>query len=543
MANEPFPVHSSTSDAAVTVVAQLDLSELETALAPSLADPTTKFKKSDASRPDPAKPTAGPHRYTIYVPYDDVSRVNIGHAHPIKGEMGIAMETKTHINAFAFDGPHTTCLSLGSAAAHVGFGTNGRTRGYALHTVGASNHVAHKQVLINSRHDGMFLTANKSIRVDSHTATVGISGLAGVNISTPANVEIAAGQDKPLATDWWTVVQTIGIMGGQVAELTAPAVAVSSPGIASKMEDAASGIDLAANLATEDAESLTDFVMAASAKAVDKTVAHLATTVGLMLKFKKLRSESMAGKGVVKKVMHYGPWAGAVAAELWSIVSDLKGSKAGKEGEVHITAKQNVLIDANKAVSIAGAKGVNISGGWKGVNLTGLKSSMKGHATAAVWGGAGASVKSLVGDAVLSSDFKGATVSAKKDVTITSEAAKTMVSGDHDVQLNSLSRQAFVHGKLGVYLGAGTGAGCGLMAAEEEIWIGHLSKANVFADAMVEKDKAHARFKKDQTAIAFGTKQQIRMGKDGIGIRAKGGEIHMEAKKDCKVKGRKVLIG
>jgi hypothetical protein len=178
MDQDNFPVATSSTDGSTLVVGQLDLSELESCLAPSLSDPPAGFDPSEASRPEPAKPTAGPHRYTIYVPYDEKARINVGAPHPDHGEPGIAMRTKTHFHAWVGDGLDTS-LSLGAPATTTCFGTNRETYGYALATAGHSNHIAAFQVAMTSAFSGMALTALQDVRIDSKAMTVGITGGAG----------------------------------------------------------------------------------------------------------------------------------------------------------------------------------------------------------------------------------------------------------------------------------------------------------------------------------------------------------------------------
>src|SRR5687768_4406299 len=111
MANETFPLHVSAPGepgSGTTVVGQLDLSEIESALTRALADPAASYRESDASRPQPAKSTVGPHRYTIYVP-DTKIRINIGAAHHRQGDSGITMTTQSHFHVFTQEGGNATC--------------------------------------------------------------------------------------------------------------------------------------------------------------------------------------------------------------------------------------------------------------------------------------------------------------------------------------------------------------------------------------------------------------------------------------------------
>ena len=56
------------------------------------------FDPKTVTRTVVAKPTEGPHRWTLYVPHDEHARISVGKAHPSMGEDGIALETKSHIH-------------------------------------------------------------------------------------------------------------------------------------------------------------------------------------------------------------------------------------------------------------------------------------------------------------------------------------------------------------------------------------------------------------------------------------------------------------
>ncbi|MFO0547008.1 MAG: hypothetical protein U0271_01405 [Polyangiaceae bacterium] len=541
--NDVFPVQTSGSidDGGVQVVAQLDLTELDDKLAPILTDPSAKFAVKDATRPDVAKPTKGPHRYTIYVPHDDAARVNIGAPNPLKGETGIALETKTHIHAHAFDHSHETYLGLGAPSINTGFDTNRSTAGYSLHTWGSSNHFAKMQVAISSTTDSIVLGAAKDIRVDAQTGTLTLSGKVAVNGSSDGNITLTAGTDKKINTDFWTVVQAIGLTGAMAADFAAPGVGYFSPSAGSATAGAAGAANFIGGFATADAKALHDFIIVKSSGVIDKVLKHVAACAGLVLSFKKAKKEAQEGKTGWKQTKAYGAWAISVAKELYAIYSDFQAAKTSPAGEVKITAKNNASIAADGSVSIGGVKGVAISG-FKSASMNSLACSIKGHKEATLWGGLGASVKSLAGDVALASDLKGASVTAKKDVKVASETGKATFTGDQEVQLNSVSNKAYVHGKEGSYIGAGTGQGFGVSCKPKGLSMGTTANADNFASAASDRSFTVLTFTDKIVTLQSGSdsKFMLRTSLFDLGT----GEIKLAAKKgNVTVTGSKILLG
>ncbi len=111
-----FPVtsHTEGQGAQKHRVLQVNLTELEHALAPKLAPGEEFIQVDGVSRPATSTPTKGPHRYTIFVPHNDESTLNIGNGPP-GGQAGISLDTKSHIHLNAFEGEHATTLALGMA--------------------------------------------------------------------------------------------------------------------------------------------------------------------------------------------------------------------------------------------------------------------------------------------------------------------------------------------------------------------------------------------------------------------------------------------
>lgn len=543
MANETFPVQTTQpNDAgAPSVVAQLDLSELDSKLAPPLTDPTAEFKRDDASRPDVAKPTKGPHRYTIYVPHDEGARINVGAPHSKKGEPGITMATRSHIQAFAYDEVET-CLTLGVPAKNSASITNQKTAGYALQTWGASNHFAAFQVAIGSIIDGVNIAGLLDVRLDSKIASVGITGGSAVNVSSPGTVQITAGSELVPNTSFWSVVQAIGLVGAQAADFSAPLISFASPGASAGVAAGAGIANFIGGFATKDAKGLADYVILKSHKHIDKVLKHLAAITSLVLKFKKMRKEYKAAEGKWAKGKALGPWLIAVGVELGSLYTDyLKSAQEPDlKGDVGITAKKNITIGADGSTSISGVKGVSIAG-FLTTSVSSVSVSVKGHKASSIWGGLGASLKALAGSIEIASDLKGASMTAKQDVKIASEAGKSSIMGELDVQLNSVSGKAFVHGKAGAYFGGGTGTGKGIAIKEKVMHLGVVRSADKFDEATGDSDYALVTIMDKVIQLQSGLESKVLVGSNLFDVKTK--DMKVKTTNNVTVTASKILLG
>ncbi len=541
MDQETFPVATSSTDGSKLVVGQLDLSELESCLAPSLSDPPAGFDPNDASRPEPAKPTAGPHRYTIYVPYDEKARINVGAPHPDHGEPGIAMRTKTHFHAWVGDGLDTS-LSLGAPATTTCFGTNRETYGYALATAGHSNHIAAFQVAMTSAFSGMALTAMQDVRIDSKAMTVGITGGAGVTVSTPGHVSIEAGTDNKPNASFWSAVQAIGLVSAEAAGLASKPVGMASSAAGDALGYAADGGSFLKNFASDDAKALAEYTIRKNAEAINKTLGHVRTITELVLAFKKTKAKVEKAQGKLKKGIAAAPYIIAVVSEIAAVCKDLFGSAdpEKKIGDVDITAHKNVNITADGSVNLSGFSGVNVSG-FRKVTLNGLSCSMEAHKSSSIWGGLGAEVKALAGDVEIQSDLKGASVTAKKDVSITSEAAGVTIGGVKDVQLTSTTADAYVHGNKGAYIGAGSGKGMGVVMKSAYMTMGKHANVHEYKKTVNEKDCGVIKIvdKSVKTTVTQNSSLELTDDKHEV----KTDTVKVTATRNVEIKGKKVLLG
>lgn len=543
MDQETFPTLASTPDGSKVVVGQLDLSELESCLAPALNDPPAGFDPDDASRPDPAKPTTGPHRYTIYVPYDEKARVNIGAPHPDHGEPGIAMQTKTHFHVWTGQDGIGTALSLGAPATTTCYGTNRETFGYAMTTGGASNHIAGFQVTVASLFSGLSLGALQDVRIDSKLCTVSINGQSAVNVTSPGHVSIVAGSEIVPSRGYWELLESISrqllsssvTLLGQAVDGDMSAGLQTGKGLKNYLTDTAK----------KEAEQLVDYTLRKNAEAINKTLGHLKSIIGLVLAFKKTKKEVQEASGKFKKVKAGGSYVWSIASEVMSIVSDLtKSAKpktpAEKVGDIDLTAHQNVNIAADVSVNISGFKGVAISA-FKEASMSSLSCSIKAHKGSSIWGGMGADLKALAGDVSMQSDLKGATVKAKKDVKVTSEAGALTMGGNNDVQLTSVTADAYVHGNKGAYIGAGSGKGMGVVMKSAYMTLGKHANVHEYKKTVNEKDCGVIKIvdKSVKTTVTQSSSLELTDDKHEV----KTDTVKVTATRNVEIKGKKVLLG
>lgn len=480
------------------VVAQVDLGGLANELAPRLADPDNLFTSSDVSpRPDPAPPTAGPHRYTIYVPHNDEARINVGAPHPTRGETGVTVDTKTHIHLSA-SGSTNTFLSLGAAPLNNGSDMNKQTAGYSLQTDGAWNSLVKNDVTLVAQTGAMNLAAEKNVRIDSKTEGIQLTSAKHLTVSGHGNVEISAGVDAPISADFWSLTNfgamALAVVDG--ADFLAPAAGYKGGATEAGTGAVTGAASFLSGLADGDAAKLRDQWVAKYAGGVDKVLGHLATTAGLVLGFKKQWKKPKHGRATWEDGFGWVSWIVSMGAEINAIIGDLSASKENDSGDVKIKAQAAVSIEANSSVSISGAKGVSISG-FKGASMSGLTAGIKGHKEGTVWGGLGASLKALAGDAVVSSDLKGASVKAKKDVEMSSETAKATLTGNLDTQVNSITAKTFVHGKTMMFAGT---TEFGVVAKPDFASIGALTGAAEFGSA--DFDDHALVVKKDEVIVS-----------------------------------------
>ncbi len=519
-------------------VAQLDLAELADAL--QTVPTESRWKESDATRPKVAAPTKGPHRYTIYVPHDEGARINVGQGHPRWSEPGVSIDTKTHIHMCTFGGV-PTYLSLGAAAGTTGFTTNQNTAGYALHTLGASNHWASGQVTIGSLSDGVILAGTNSVLIDSMTKTTTINGKESVNMSSDGNVVVSAGTDKEVNRSFWNEAQAGVILAGEIADLAAPGVsALGGSKKGDQVKAKAKTVNLVASCADEDAKDLARYVIVKSSGVIDKVATHLEAMAALVLGFKKAKKKCKEAKSGFEKEPVVVKFIFEVVDEVKAIVKDLSGAKESSSGEVKITAKKNVTITADDSVVIGAVKSAALSG-FKAASVSSFSTSIKGHNKASVWGGFGASLKALAGEVEIGSDLKKVSIKGKKEVAIVSEDDKANLTAKENVQINSVDKKVFVHGKNGIYVGTGGGEGFGLLANPSSLKVGFLQTCDDFVEVKESKDQAYLRCLKKVIEVQANNESWIKVSSNLVHTKSKEVKIIAETG-NVTIQGKKVNI-
>ncbi len=546
MSNETFPLQSSTATtpgSGTTIVGQLDLSELEDVLPHGLTNPAAIFEEGDASRPPPANPTAGPHRYTIYVPHDEGSRLNMGAPHHRQGDTGITMETKTHFHVFTYDGGNKTCLSLGGPTVKNGFQSNSSTSGYSLQTAGHSNHVAKHDLSLSSQEGHIWLAASKEVDVHSYQSSISLHAKQNLVETADGYVSISAGvEGAPPDVGAWDAVQALGLIAFEVVDFAHPAISLGSDRMGKGITNNKENINMFKNFASKEAKALAEYVVNKSATGIDKVLTHATTLVGLALKFKKTWKKQKEGEAVwVKATATLWKHIPDLVKEYQAIKKDLKSTAtAPAPGDFVVSAKNNATITADGSVNLSGVKGVTLNG-FRGVTIGGLTGTMKAHKSVSISGGMGATVSSLVGSVSMSSDLNTAEVKAKKSVTVTSEAEKVSVTGEQDVQLNSVSGCAFIHGKAGSFVGAGDGNGMGMVVKSVYMTLGKHANVTKFKDAVNKEDFGVIKIKDKSIKTSVTPDSWTETTPDQIEVSTK--KVIVTAKANVEIKGKKVLLG
>lgn len=521
-----FPVRSvaelAEDNTLAGVVSQLDLTELQKALAPRLADPDSAFTASEIiPRPDIANPTAGPHRYTVYVPHDDGSRLNMGAAH-WPAAPGISADTKTHIHLNAYEAC-PTFLNLGASPVTIG-PVGWHTAGYTLVTEGASNHTSKLEVNIASQTEGIGLTAKTNLVLNATDEDIAAEAGKAITLKAANKIALSVGTQETINAEWHELVSAVALTTLDVVDFGSGAASTSADGKA-VVGAAQKGVNFAAGFVSGNAAKLKDQWVAAASGHVSMVLGHVATLAGLVLSFKKTWGEPKPGtSGWVTKSAK-ASWILDAAAELKAIYGDYDKIKNPKEpGGILLEAESTIALNAKGTATVNGVKGASLTG-FKAATVSGLSASLKGHKSATVWGGLGASVKGLAGDVAVSSDLKGATVKGKKDVEMSSETGKATFTGKQDAQLNSTDGKAYVHGKNGSLLASGK---FGVVARPDFVEMGMLKSAEPFGDARV--DDIYVSFSDQGVDMQTTTDNQLHLNKSGIVVLSKKLDVKSDGK-------------
>lgn len=541
--HDVFPVHSRAKliqDAAglttgVGVVTQLDLTELENTLAPRLADPDSEFTSVEViERPGIAVQTKGPHRYTIHVPYNDASSINVGASkHP--HSPGISMVTNTSISMRTMTAPKTA-LGIGAPAEMTGPGAP--TAGYSLFTEGASNHTAKLQITLASQDEGLGITTKQDIAMTSTDASMNFSAKGLVTI-TGKKLALHAVNDPPVAASGGDIFGAIVLIGLDAVDTAAPLAGVKGNG-----EAAVAAGSPAANFATglvfKNAEALKDSWMAKASEHGTKVLTHVAALATLWLSYKKAFKSPTDGKSAFQVKAAKFKVVVAALKELKALYGDRPNQPDPEKAGMSIESDSTTSISAKAKITIEGHGGVAVTGGFGGVSLGGLSASLAGQKDASISGGLGVTIKALAGDVEMSSDLKGAAVKAKKDVELSSEAGKAKVASMDDVQVNSEKAKAFVHGKMGVYVGTGLGDAVGLCAGDTKLAIGCITSADTFASAKGNEGKPLLRFDENVAQLTHTADSKVLVSKNTVGLTSK--EVKITGKTKILMKGNIIEI-
>lgn len=506
MANEGTP--SGKKDEKITIKdaaggkRELDLSAFAEKLAPMLKDPADEFVTTEATRPDAAAQTPGPHRYTVYVPSDDKTILNLGTS--VDGwDTGITGATLSTVH-FATTGLFKTSLSLGAAAAS-GMSANKLTNGFAVTTDGFSFQRAAGPIVSWSDNAGITLQAMQDVQLVSSAG--GLSGTfkSGIALSTPGNVTITAGEAPSF--DW----SPGAVVGGAVLAVS-DLVDFANPLVGG--DPMAAATDLSNTVANSWGEFLggkstanREYVIAKAGTIIDKMLLHAATVTSLIATGRKNHKVGSNGE------RGWTVWNGASLALQWlseglKFYQDFGKPRLNPDTpNLSIKSTGTIEIASDKSAALIAPGGVAISG-FKSVDVSSLAVGVKGHKDASVFGGVTASLKALVRDVTVQSDYGGVVVGGMKAVKVASEESDVLVTAKTLVQMTG--EGAFVSGESRVVMTVG--ANHGLVMTPTELGLGELSGGSKFGDATV------------------GGKNQITMNQQGVTVKGANGAMTGEVR-------------
>lgn len=467
-------------------------------------DPGAAFVETDAARPPVAPTTAGPHRYTIYVPNNDQSIVNVGQG--VTGDTrikdtGITGKTNSHIHWEVKGKANKTLVTLGGPATDsvlTAFDATVPTKstGYAMVTDGPAWHDSKGQHYMVSRTaDVIIRTHGEKKTAALHSDTGDISIAAGHKIAIGAKGEVWVGADVDGTVEDKKFEKVIdGEVGKWLANKAAKtvmtaadtyyswaAVAAKAADVQKKAKDGKDGWE------TETNWSKAKFII---------DIAKIASTVG------------------------------RYATEFFV------------PGKVSIVATTFAGMTGNIAASIYGNLSASVTSVLS-ASLLGGTASVKGFLWTSVWSGIGTSIKSIK-DVEVKADKGKTKVQAKKDVEISSETTTVKVTGEQFVQVNSVSQVVFIHGKVGTYMGAAGSEGYGAYALEKELSLGKFTSCGDFKNVSPVSEEGIMLSPDHHDFEHHGAK-----------VTLKKGEMLLKAKKaytmqtdgNAKIEAVKVLIG
>lgn len=535
---------------------QLDLSALREQLAPALRDPADEFVTTQATRPGAAAQTPGPHRYTIFVPKDDKTILNLGQGIGPLG-VGISALTQTTVLAYA-TGEIKTALSLGAATAS-GLTVNATTDGYALETTGDSFHVADKNVAIFSMEKSMTLKSKEALTLTSTDGQLVGNFGGGISLATPGKLSISVGTPPSPNFTLGGVAGAVVLSGADVWDIANPAIGTWAKPPAdgfSKSQLAADMGNLAAAEAgevggttwgkplLENSIAIREWAFSQAGTITDKVLLHAATITSFVMSFRKFSKQVDAGTSKWKS-WDGGSLAIAAAAEVLKLYQDFWKKKSPEDApEIGIKSEGTIEIEAGKSASISGPGGVGISG-FKSVDVSSLAVGIKGHKDASMFGGLTASVKSLAGHVQIQSDLKGVMVTGKSEVKVSCESGPAVVSGETVAQLTAVNGMAYVHGKSGAYVGAGVGEGFGMVIGSQSLRVGLVSRADKLDEALVKDPGKLLKIdKQGVTLMSKGSGSASMLELRGGKVLGTGQAIDLDADGNIKLAtDSKVLIG
>ncbi|MCC6552125.1 MAG: hypothetical protein IT372_03760 [Polyangiaceae bacterium] len=459
------------------------------------------------NRPEVAKPTGDPDRYTIFVPSEKTT-FSLGQKCPTRiHDVGITGRTDNHIH-WHVQTNNKTLVSLGSGATEVSIASHDATvpqqsTGYAMVTDQHAWHDSMLQHFIVSRSEDVVIRAAasgpKTALLQSDHGNVGVAAGQVLSMGSQGNVKIVA---DPGVT------------------LDQPVYSTAVPG---KLTESF-------NIKTEkNALAISDMITSAYS-----LIGGIIKVNGKDPPWKKPEWKPTTNMDVIKVLVDFGKLASSVARYFHSSDKDTKG-------KVDILGANYASMGAGIASSIYGRLSASVSSDVS-ASLLGGTAGVKGLLWASLWSAAGTSVKAGT-DVSVEGEFGKASLKGRKDVSIASTVAGVKIQGEKDTQISAKSGRTYVYGKTGVYCSVGGGAGYGFKVKPSTIEIAKItSSANKFDSTSLDKEKM---VKIDDKVIS------LQHGSSHIKIQPRN--IKFQSKGDCWVqvdnmgkmttKASKILLG
>lgn len=434
-------------------VKALDLDSLAESLKPKIVDPEVGIEKEIEEKVSPidqAKKEKSLHRYTIVVPNKgEESYVNIGEKNDARGipNVGVSVKTVTHIGLQTTGKPTTMAVLGGPWKAEAKGDWSPKTaltksNGFAMVTVGNSWLDSKGQMSIIA-HDGEahLRSIASYVRVQADHGKLELASHDYMTLGSQKTIQICADPAMTFQTD----------------------------------EDTEYGKPYADEFGHKiESPALKDYM----------TYGDFASSLySLGMGAKKAWKESKD-----KERSWYAKandWAKVLVDGAKLVGTAYRFADKKAPGQVKITADTYASLTGRSAASVYGTYSASVTSPVS-ASLLGGTAGVKGLVWASIFGGAGASMKTIGGTCSVGSDFGNVSVSADAGKAKMKGKAGVSIASEEVTEVKS-DKELFATGKVSSKLTAGDGDGMGILAKNDEIYLGMASNVGKSAAAKDEK--------------------------------------------------------